>query len=279
MNFDKICSFFNNLIKKENNITIPLSNQYARKYDYEKFSNEEDYIPYSKSDIENIFYNILNNGWDEFIFYCPDEYESCANDIEEISSDATLMSNVSSYVNPFNAFSVMNTTVSSYGEVYVNVSKKYTENEINEVNSKLNSLILELDLNGKTKEKKLKTFHDYIIKNTIYDDEFAEKKQSNYKATKANGVLIDGYAVCGGYTDALAIFLDILNIPNIIVFSENHAWNMVYIDDEWLHIDATWNDTENEKFQYEFYLVNTEKLLTMDAKQHTFDPIFFKEAY
>ena len=33
-----------------------------------------------------------------------------------------------------------------------------------------------------------------------------------------------------------------LNIPCIIVKSENHSWNEVYVDGQWLTVDVTFND-------------------------------------
>lgn len=278
MNSKKIYTFFNALITNNNKIDILSSNEYKRKYDYERFTNIEDYIPYSKEDIKNIFYNILNNGWREFVFYCPKKYEECVKDVESISQDSLVMGNISGYVSPLNSFSTINTVISSYNEIYINVTKKYSDEEIKDINDKMNELFVNLKLDGKSKEEKLKIFHNYLIKNTIYDQAFADTQISIYNSSKANGALIEGHAVCGGYTDAMAIFLDILNIPNIILSNENHTWNMVYLNDEWLHIDATWNDTENDKYKYQFYLISTDKLLKLDTSQHNFQTEFFIES-
>lgn len=277
-NYDKISLNFKNLITKNNEIKLSDSNEYKRNYDYKRFSNEEDYIPYSINDIENIFYNILNNGWDEFVFYCPSEYKTCTTDVEKISSNSTIMSKISGYVSPYNAHQTINTTISSYGEVYVNISKKYSKEEIETINNKITEIYDSLNLKEKSIEEKIKLFHDYLIKNTTYDEVFANNKKSVYNSTKANGALIDHYAVCGGYSDALAIFLDYINVPNIIITNENHAWNLVSYDDYYLHIDPTWNDTEIERFDYEFYMINTNKLLKLDSTEHTFDRNFFIEA-
>ena len=275
---DNISSYLRDLITKNNKIELPESNKYKRNYGYKKFTNEEDYVPHSISDIENIFYNILNNGWNEFIFYCPTDYENCITDVEKISSNVEEMSKIAGYVSPYNAHDTINTTISSYGEVYVNISKKYTQSEIEDINNKIIQLYYELNLKSKSVEEKIKLFHDYLIKNTIYDEDFANNKKSVYNSSKATGALIEGHAVCGGYADALAIFLDYIKVPNIIISSQNHAWNLVSYDDIWLHIDPTWNDTEIERFDYEFYMINTNKLLKLDSSEHTFDTSFFIEA-
>ena len=225
-----------------------------------------------------VVYNILDNGWDEFIFYCPTEYETCTTDVETVSSDTIRMSKIAGYVSPYNAHQTVGTTISSYGEIYVKITKKYTNNEIEEINNEIGEIYKEYNLEEKTTEEKIKTFHDYLIKNTTYDGVFAKEGKSEHQASKANGALLEHYAVCGGYADAMAIFLDYINVPNLIITNDNHAWNLVYINNKWLHIDSTWNDAEIERFNYEFYLINTQELLEIDTTQHTFDTNFFIEA-
>ncbi len=278
LDYDNVSAYLKKLVTKNNQVELPESNKYKRNYGYKRFTNEEDFIPHSSNDIENIFYNILNNGWDEFIFYCPSDYEKCTTDVEKISSDVDVMSKIAGYVSPYNAHDTINTNISSYGEVYVNISKKYTQSEIEDINNKIIQIYYELHLKGKSVEEKIKLFHDYLIKNTTYDETFANSKKSVYNSSKATGALIEGHAVCGGYADAFALFLDYIKVPNIIISNKNHAWNLVSYDDIWLHIDPTWNDTEIERFNYEFYMVNTNKLLKLDSKEHSFDKEFFIEA-
>lgn len=59
------------------------------------------------------------------------------------------------------------------------------------------------------------------------------------------------YATCNGYTDLMAIFLTkigfnnfkVATTPDEISYSTTgHIWNAVYLNDEWLHIDLTWDD-------------------------------------
>ena len=66
-----------------------------------------------------------------------------------------------------------------------------------------------------TKEK-IKAIHDYIINTTVYDKKSADKILKGETVLnnvhKANGPLFDGMAICGGYSDAMALFLEKLNI-------------------------------------------------------------------
>ena len=39
-----------------------------------------------------LFFNVLNNGWDNFTFYCPKEYTTCSDDVERIANNRELLS-------------------------------------------------------------------------------------------------------------------------------------------------------------------------------------------
>lgn len=96
-------------------------------------------------------------------------------------------------------------------------------------------------------EKEL-AIHDYITLHTTYDmdslgilDEHSKNSENPY------GALINRKAICTGYTSTFKMFMDMFEIPNIAVFAKdasdnNHAWNMIQLDDEWYYVDATWDD-------------------------------------
>lgn len=275
---DDISNLITDVLIKENKPIIKESNQYKRKYDYIKFTNTDNYSPLNKDDILNIYYNILNNGWDEFTFYCPKEYEDCTKDIDEIANDQELMSKINNYVSPFNSFSSLNTKIVSNGEVNVKVTHKYTNDKINELNNKINEVLVTLNLNGKTDREKISLIHNYIINHSTYDDN-AVNKNSPYDSTSAYGNLIQGYSICSGYSDAMALFLDKINVPNIKISSSNHIWNLVYVENQWLHLDLTWDDTEDTRLGNNYFLITKEKLHKLDRQEHEYDEDFFLEAY
>lgn len=47
---------------------------------------------------------------------------------------------------------------------------------------------------------------------------------------------------------------------------------------KWLHIDLTWDDSENNKYDNNYFLITKEKLFSLDTKEHNFDESFFIEA-
>ena len=275
-NSDEISTVVKKYLVSNNKPIIKESNNYKRNYKYISFNYDEEFTPLTKTDIINIYFNVLNNGWTEFTFYCPYEYTTCLNDVETIAFDNELLSKINNYVHPYNSFYNMNTKISSSGAITIDITPKYTKEKINALNEKVNEVLKSLNLNHLPDKKKIELIHDYIIKNSKYDNEAIEGN-SNYDSNSAYGNLIEGYSVCSGYSDAMAIFLDTLNIPNLKVSSENHIWNLVYVDNEWLHLDLTWDDTDNTKYNNNYFLITKEKLFTLDNKEHIFDEEFFLE--
>lgn len=57
--------------------------------------------------------------------------------------------------------------------------------------------------------------------------------------------------VCDGYSKAMKILCDKLNIPCVLVVSDDHMWNNIKMDDgRWYNLDLTWNDTGNDPYAY-----------------------------
>ncbi len=278
INLNDIKIFFNNILF-ENEIIIPNSNEYNRNYNYNRFKISDNFIPENKEDLYNIYFNILNNGWESFTFYCPYEYKSCLDDIEIVSTDNTGLSNINGYINPYNSFKTLDTTITSFGEITVKVEKNYSEEQILLLKEKVYEIVKLLSLESFNDREKITKIHNYIITNTKYDLERAEKKSSKYSSDKAYGILFEGYGVCSGYSDSLSLFLDYFNIPNIKISNKDHAWNLVKIENSWLHVDVTWDDNDDSPLpRTNFLLITTDKLFEIDGEQHNYDKEFFLEA-
>lgn len=90
-------------------------------------------------------------------------------------------------------------------------------------------------------------FHDVIIKNADYAYE-ADGVTPSDKNSAHNilGVLLEGEGVCESYAKAFQLLLNYCDIENIFVTGysgENHAWNLVQLDDgRWYWYDLTWDD-------------------------------------
>ncbi len=159
---------------------------------------------------------------------------------------------------------------SVFEPINIAIVKLYNENDIDNINDKIDTIFNELNITTGNKEN-IKRLHDYLILNNKYDSYYVEGDyySDSYKAT---GALLYGKSVCSGYTDSLAIMLDRLNVPNFKIATDNHIWNALYLDNRWLHIDATWNDDEhNPNNRHTFFLIDTNRLLQLDSKEHNFN--------
>jgi hypothetical protein len=95
--------------------------------------------------------------------------------------------------------------------------------------------------------------HDYIVLNTVYDVESLEyARRNNYQRTlrpnshTAYGALVDGLAVCEGYTKAYALLLSKVGVESRFIAGNlhggPHAWNIIKVGGSWYHVDVTAND-------------------------------------
>ena len=80
----------------------------------------------------------------------------------------------------------------------------------------------------------------------------------------------------------ISIYLNMLNIQNYKINSENHIWNLVELDGKWYHLDVTWDDPiASDGKQYlihNFFMISTEELLKLDRLEHNFDKETYLEA-
>ncbi|MBU3101912.1 MULTISPECIES: transglutaminase domain-containing protein [Clostridium] len=63
----------------------------------------------------------------------------------------------------------------------------------------------------------------------------------------AYGALVNHQAVCEGYAKAVQLLCSKVGIPCVKAYGDNHMWNEVYVEGKWLMVDATWNDTGNNR--------------------------------
>ena len=276
-NIDRLSDYIAKFLNNEKKVYIADSNEYHKDYDFMYVQEANEYVPYSYQGLLNIIFSTLNNGWDTFTFYCPDEYEECLTDITNISKDTTLLSNINNYVHPFNNYSKISIVTNTSGEVTINVTKLYSDNDIDKINKGVDELLNKLVTNDMSDDDKLLAIHDYIINNTRYD-----VNKSNDASYTALGPLFNGTAVCSGYADLMAIFATRLGLKNYKVASNTHVWNAIYVNGEWLNLDLTWDDpitkdSDVDTLQHDFFLIKTSKLLEFDTKDHKFDSTIYQE--
>ncbi len=106
---------------------------------------------------------------------------------------------------------------------------------------------------------KLKVFYDWVIKHAEFS-----KEAGGYNSTVYHGLGGGGALQCAGYAKSIKYLCDLAGIECMVIVGSNadgasHAWNVVYCDNGYYNLDATWGDPVNSfdssYIQYEFFLV------------------------
>lgn len=104
------------------------------------------------------------------------------------------------------------------------------------IGGKIREVIADEIKPGMSDREKALAIHEWLTHNAYYDH------------TKVNhgpdGVLLKGTGVCESYARAYQMFMSELGIPTVYISADsiNHAWNMIYVDGGWYHVDVTWDD-------------------------------------
>lgn len=99
---------------------------------------------------------------------------------------------------------------------------------------KVAEILNECVIDGMSQHQIALSIHDYLATNTVYDHSLA--RNTGYD------LIVNGSAVCAGYSEAYQDLLSRVGIQSVCVTSNamTHEWNLVQIDGQWYHVDVTW---------------------------------------
>lgn len=257
------------------------NNNYKNEVIPNTFNITDDFEPNNYQDLINIYFTVLSSGMDEFTFYCSKEYKNCISDIKIITADNKVLSAINNFVHTYNSFKKIRTKYSENGKIVIVVDKLYDKHMVDEINLKIDEIFNDVYKEKKSIEENVKNIHNYIINNTKYDIDYIENN-SLISSNTAYGPLFYNKAICSGYTDLMSLFLYKMNIPNYKISNDKHIWNYLYINDEWLHLDLTWDDpvqpNNKDVLRYDFFLIKTDKLELHDEEnEHLFDKLMYEK--
>lgn len=251
-----------------------IDNDFSNNFEFQYFKKTNDFTPKNKEELISILYTIIDSETNEFVIFCENEYKNCVKDAEDILYDNVTLPAINTYVHPYNAYSEISISKTDYNIVILNVTKQYNADEIVYIEDKLSSIEKEIIKSDMTTKDKLLAMHDYISDYAKYVD------SDDY--AKASALLLHRKARCSAYTDLMAIYLSKLNIPNYRIASEKHIWNYLYMDNNWYHIDLTWDDpllnNNSQVILHDFFLIDTNKLKELNTNSHNFDENIYIEA-
>lgn len=106
--------------------------------------------------------------------------------------------------------------------------------------TEVNAIVKSMDTNWSALEKALYA-NDYLAVHCAYDSSLT--KHSAYDA------FVNKTAVCQGYALAFLELMDRAKVDCELVTSQSldHAWNLVYVNGSWYHVDTTWNDPVTDR--------------------------------
>ena len=119
--------------------------------------------------------------------------------------------------------------------------------------------------------------HDYICDRVTYDKEAAKDPDvADRNSLTAYGALVNGSAICEGYSKAMQLLCIKSGIPCNVVYGENegvsHMWNIVNPGDGEYYLDVTFDDSSATSIMHIYFNVTKKKL----SKTHVFDEAFDK---
>lgn len=126
---------------------------------------------------------------------------------------------------------------------------------------------IEKNTEGMTDYQKVKYAYEYIIENSKYD--LSVEDQS------CLSIITKGKSTCAGYTTTLSTVLNRLGIPTTIclgyALERPHSWNLVKLNGNWYHVDATFGDPIIEDGSdwiiYDYFLITDDEIF----KDHEYE--------
>ena len=195
------------------------------------------------------------------LIHCTKEFEIKAmqlNSFQRISC-AILMDN------PF-LYYVSDFRFRMYGKrMIVSPNYIYTINEIKNIN-------VQLEYRLQTLIKSLKNNSDYITEINIHTYLCNNIKYENFGKESFNviGVLLRNKGVCEGVAKTVKLLCDNLHINCFVVsgkginqgIEEEHAWNIIEIDNQFYHLDVTFDLTLKDKtIRYDYFNLTDKQII------------------
>lgn len=108
--------------------------------------------------------------------------------------------------------------------------------------------------------------HDTLATNCKYDTTVQKTSYTAY------GALVNGTAVCQGYSFAFAQLMTELGIECTVAYSmkDNHMWNCVKIGNSWYNVDVTYDDPlpDTENRVYHSMLLKSTRSINKDGRHN-----------
>ena len=163
---------------------------------------------------------------------------------------------------------------------YITYEFTTTEKELIEekqrFNSVIDSILRDAPMYSSEYERELYA-NNYLIDNCVYDEEAADDHEVIAHENDAYGAIVDGKAVCEGYSRAFQLLCNKMGLDCVciagIADEIGHEWNCVKVDGEWYQVDVTWNDHETPACVNDYLNLTDAQMYADHKPDATFDKI------
>lgn len=217
---------------------------------------QEGYIYFSNTSDKNKLYRMKEDGSDkkklsddscsfinvieEWVYY---RNASDGGKIYKIKTDGTMKQNN-------DGVTVVRSIYDLNNALLGNISYEIKEDKLTKAFEKAKEIVKELIKPEMTDLEKELILHNYVVTHSKYDIDNYKKDKITVDEGSAYGILVKGIGVCSGYAESLQLLLNLSNVECRWVVGMAgqpgntglHAWNIVKIDGEYYHLDATWDD-------------------------------------
>lgn len=169
----------------------------------------------------------------------------------------------------------------TYVECYSVLSGNQCELYIKSFNEALSEMLSGItSADGEYEREKL--LHDKLLDKCSYK-KGVDSIDDGWQYFSAYGAVVEGQAVCEGYSKAMMLLLRLAGVDSVTVrgmgegeenVPERHMWNLVNIGDKWYQLDSTWDDSDGTDHGYDFFNLTAESMGT----DHTPDPVLDESA-
>lgn len=152
------------------------------------------------------------------------------------------------------------------GIVLGTIKKSEASKRAVELADKAKQILEEIIKEDMTDYEKELAIHDYIVSHGEYGYLEGNNKEQSYQAY---GILVKNKGVCQAYAEATQLLLTLSGIKSKIIVGtgkengENHAWNLVKLDDGWYQLDTTWDDPAPDRegrILYTYFNITDEQM-------------------
>lgn len=164
----------------------------------------------------------------------------------------------------------------TYVECYSVLSGNQCELCINKLNKRIEEMLSCITSEDGKLERERK-LHDKLLEKCRYNKDVTSL-DDGWQYFSSYGAIVDGQAVCEGYSKAMMLLLNLAGVESTTIRGEGesvrHMWNLVSIGGNWYHLDATWDD-DDEEYSYDFFNLSDERI----QADHIIDPLLSAETY